>query len=113
VKQKPLAYRSPLWAYLDDIRKWRQAGDTWGQIANKLKAEPYKITTSFQAVQAFFKRSSKVGDPLGYQIKKQQPRQAAPLDYPAPAQPPGDVTTKKVRAIHEPEPEPKFDPYAP
>jgi hypothetical protein len=57
VKQdKPKAYRSPLWAHLDEIQKWRLARETWEAIANKL-ATQYDLKISFQRVQSFFKRA--------------------------------------------------------
>jgi len=57
VKQdKPKAYRSPLWAHLDEIHKWRLARETWKAIANKL-ATQYGLKVSFQRVQSFFKRA--------------------------------------------------------
>src|ERR1700730_10879475 len=57
VKQdKPKAYRSPLWAHLDEIHKWRLARETWEAIANKLAIQ-YGLKVSFQRVQSFFKRA--------------------------------------------------------
>ena len=55
-QDKPKAYRSPLWAHLDEIEKWRLARETWEAIANKL-ATQYDLKISFQRVQSFFKRA--------------------------------------------------------
>ena len=66
-QEKPKAYRSPLWAHLDELRKWRLAQETWEAIAAKLLAR-YGIKISFQAVQAFYQRATS-GDrrrPLGF-----------------------------------------------
>ena len=53
VKQdKPKAYRSPLWAHLDEIHEWRLARETWEAIANKLALQ-YGLKVSFQAVHLF------------------------------------------------------------
>jgi hypothetical protein len=57
VKQdKPKAYRSPLWAHLDEIHTWRMAQETWEAIADRLSLQ-YGINVSLQCVQAFFKRA--------------------------------------------------------
>jgi hypothetical protein len=68
VKQdNPKPYRSPLWAHLDEIHKWRLAQDTWEGIADKLSLQ-YGLKVSLQAVHAFFKRASNRGRrrPLGF-----------------------------------------------
>ena len=68
VKQdKPKAYRSPLWAHLDEIHEWRLAQETWEAIADKLSLQ-YGLKISFQAVHAFFKRATKRDRrrPLGF-----------------------------------------------
>src|SRR5215472_15170959 len=56
-QEKPKAYRSPLWAHLDEIHKWRIAKETWNAIAHKLFVQ-YGIKVSLQAVQAFYKRAT-------------------------------------------------------
>src|SRR6516165_4394173 len=66
-QEKPKAYRSPLWAHLDELRKWRSSQETWEAISDKLFAQ-YGIKVSLQAVQAFYKRAT-CGDsrrPLGF-----------------------------------------------
>jgi hypothetical protein len=71
VKQdKPKAYRSPLWAHLDEIHKWRSARETWVAIADKL-ATQYGLKVSFQRVQSFFKRAIDRDrrQPLGFGIE--------------------------------------------
>ena len=55
-EDKPKAYRSPLWAHVDEIRKRRLARETWEAIANKLAIQ-YALKVSFQRVQSFFKRA--------------------------------------------------------
>ena len=64
---KPKAYQSPLWAHLDELRKWRRAQETWETIADKLFVQ-YRLKVSFQAVHAFFKRATRRGlrRPLGF-----------------------------------------------
>jgi hypothetical protein len=66
-KRKPKAYQSPLWAHLDELRKWRGAQETWEAIADKLLAQ-YGLKVSLQAVHAFFKRATRRGlrRPLGF-----------------------------------------------
>jgi hypothetical protein len=66
-KSKPKAYQSPLWAHLDELRKWRRAQETWEAIADKLFAQ-YGLKVSLQAVHAFFKRATRRGlrRPLGF-----------------------------------------------
>jgi hypothetical protein len=66
-ENKPKAYRSPLWAHLDEIHKWRLARETWEAIANKL-ATQYDLKISFQRVQSFFKRAIERDrrQPLGF-----------------------------------------------
>jgi hypothetical protein len=59
-QDNPKPYRSPLWAHLDEIHKWRLAKDTWEAIAEKLSLQ-HGIKVSFQAVHAFFRRASKRG----------------------------------------------------
>ena len=66
-QDKPKAYRSPLWAHLDEIHKWRMAQQTWEAISDKLFAQ-YGIKVSLQCVQAFFQRAARRGfcRPLGF-----------------------------------------------
>jgi hypothetical protein len=66
-QEKPKAYRSPLWAHLDELRKWRSTQETWDAIAGKLFAQ-YGIKVSLQCVQAFFQRAARRGfrRPLGF-----------------------------------------------
>ena len=65
--EKPKAYRSPLWAHLDEIHKWRMAQQTWEAISDKLFAQ-YGIKVSLQCVQAFFRRAARRGfrRPIGF-----------------------------------------------
>ena len=66
-QDKPKAYRSPLWAHLDEIHKWRMAQQTWEAISDKLFAQ-YGIKVSLQCAQAFFQRAARKGfrRPLGF-----------------------------------------------
>ena len=66
-QEKPKAYRSPLWAHLDEIHKWRMAQQTWEAISDKLCAQ-YGIKVSLQCAQAFFQRAARKGfrRPLGF-----------------------------------------------
>ena len=66
-QDKPKAYRSPLWAHLDEIHKWRMAQQTWEAISDKLFAQ-YGIKVSLQCVQGFFQRAARRGfcRPLGF-----------------------------------------------
>jgi len=66
-QEKPKAYRSPLWAHLDEIHKWRMAQQTWEAISDKLFAQ-YGIKVSLQCAQAFFQRAARKGfrRPLGF-----------------------------------------------
>lgn len=102
-KKNPKAYRSPLWAHLENIRKWRGDGDTWRDICTKLAEKPYKITVSVQGLQAFFKRSEKVRNPLGFTISK-QPSASQPKQNPV-----FDIEKLKARAKQKSKPSQKED----
>jgi hypothetical protein len=56
MREKPKAYRSPLWKHLEEIRRWRREHETWEAIAERLRVN-YGIVISFQSVQSFFKRA--------------------------------------------------------
>ena len=56
MREKPKAYRSPLWKHLEEIRRWRREQETWEAIAERLRVN-YGIVISFQSVQSFFKRA--------------------------------------------------------
>ena len=56
MREKPKAYRSPLWKHLEEIRRWRREQETWEAIAERLRLN-YGIVISFQSVQSFFKRA--------------------------------------------------------
>jgi hypothetical protein len=56
MREKPKAYRSPLWKHLEEIRRWRRDQETWEAIAERLRVE-HGIVISFQSVQSFFKRA--------------------------------------------------------
>ena len=56
MREKPKAYRSPLWKHLEEIRRWRREQETWEGIAERLRVN-YGIVISFQSVQSFFKRA--------------------------------------------------------
>jgi len=77
---KPKAYQSPLWAHLDELRKWRRAQETWETIADKLFVQ-YGLKVTFQAVHAFFKRATRRGlrRPLGLRLSHQNPKQLKEL----------------------------------
>jgi hypothetical protein len=68
MREKPKAYRSPLWKHLEEIRKWRREQETWEGIAERLRVN-YGIVISFQSVQSFFKRATDPGHrrPLGFE----------------------------------------------
>ena len=68
MREKPKAYRSPLWKHLEEIRKWRRDQETWEAIAERLRLN-YGIVISFQSVQSFFKRAIDPGHkrPLGFE----------------------------------------------
>jgi len=67
-KPRPIAYQSPLWPHLEEIRSWRRARKTWREITLKLRAD-YGIVLTLQAVQSFFKSATKRGEklPLGFE----------------------------------------------
>jgi len=67
-KPRPIAYQSPLWPHLEEIRNWRRARKTWREITLKLRAD-YGIVLTLQAVQSFFKSATKRGEklPLGFE----------------------------------------------
>ena len=71
---KPKAYQSPLWAHLDELRKWRRAQETWEAIADKLFVQ-YGLKVTFQAVHAFFKRATRpsLRRPLGFAAAPSNP----------------------------------------
>jgi len=56
MREKPKAYRAPLWKHREEIRKWRRDQETWEAIAERLRVT-YGIEISFQSVQSFFKRA--------------------------------------------------------
>jgi hypothetical protein len=68
MREKPKAYRSPLWKHLEEIRRWRRDQETWEAIAERLRVE-YGIKISFQSVQSFFKRATDPEHkrPLGFE----------------------------------------------
>jgi hypothetical protein len=80
-KVNPKAYRSPLWPHVEQIRSWRRARATWDEIRQKLLDE-FKIEISIQGVEAFFKRSSKVENPKGFEIERPQPEKPQPVETP-------------------------------
>ena len=79
-QDKPKAYRSPLWAHLDEIHKWRMAQQTWEAISDKLFAQ-YGIKVSLQCVQGFFQRATRRGfsRPLGFGRERSTPIAAEPV----------------------------------
>ena len=68
MREKPKAYRSPLWKHLEEIRRWRREQETWEAIAERLRVN-YGIVISFQSVQSFFKRAidPALKRPLGFE----------------------------------------------
>jgi hypothetical protein len=68
MREKPKAYRSPLWKHLEEIRRWRREQETWEAIAERLRVS-YGIVISFQSVQSFFKRAidPALKRPLGFE----------------------------------------------
>src|ERR1700693_33467 len=68
MREKPKAYRSPLWKHLEEIRRWRREQETWEAIAERLRVN-YGIVISFQSVQSFFKRAidPDLKRPLGFE----------------------------------------------
>ena len=81
-KVNPKAYRSPLWPHVEQIRSWRRGRATWDEIRQKL-LDQFKIEISIQGVEAFFKRSSKVENPKGFEIERPQPEKPQPVTPPA------------------------------
>ena len=72
-REKPKAYRSPLWKHLEELRRWRRDQETWEAIAERLWIE-YGIKISFQSVQSFFKRATdpEHKPPLGFEPATQK-----------------------------------------
>jgi hypothetical protein len=66
--EKPAAYRSPLWAHLDEIRKKRFGRATWPEIVTWLKTH-HNLTVARTTLIDFFKRatSPKHRTPLGFE----------------------------------------------
>src|ERR1700757_4507401 len=56
-------YKSKLRPYVDQIRKWRRAGFTWGEIAEKLEAQGCK--TQAPTLCQFMRRYRKRPFPRG------------------------------------------------
>jgi hypothetical protein len=84
MREKPKAYRSPLWNHLDEIRRWRRDQETWEAIAERLWVE-HGIKISFQSVQSFFKRATDPAHkrPLGFEPrtpKSPPPQRLEPAD---------------------------------
>jgi hypothetical protein len=86
MREKPKAYRSPLWKHLEELRRWRRDQETWEAIAQRLWVE-HGIKISFQSVQSFFKRATdpEHKPPLGF---KPESRKSAPIQSLEPADPP-------------------------
>jgi hypothetical protein len=93
MREKPKAYRSPLWKHLEEIRRWRRNQETWEAIAERLRVE-FGIRISFQSVQSFFKRATdpEHKQPLGFEpeTQKMTPTQRLEPADPSPVEEPVD-----------------------
>jgi hypothetical protein len=100
MREKPKAYRSPLWKHLEEIRKWRRDQETWEAIAERLRIE-YGIVISFQSVQSFFKRAIDPDHkrPLGFEpgTVTSTPAQKVAVD-PSPDEESGDPFSIEARS---------------
>jgi hypothetical protein len=100
MREKPKAYRSPLWQHLEEIRRWRRDQETWEAIAERLRVE-YGIVISFQSVQSFFKRASDPEHkrPLGFEpgTVTSAPAQKVAVD-PLPVEEPVDPFSIEARS---------------
>jgi hypothetical protein len=100
MREKPKAYRSPLWKHLEEIRKWRRDQETWEAIAERLRVE-YGIVISFQSVQSFFKRAidPEHRRPLGFEPEAVTSVQAQKVTVdPLPVEEPVDPFSIEARS---------------
>jgi hypothetical protein len=90
-----VAFQSPLWPYLEQIRSWRRARMTWREITERLNANPGpNVGLTLQAVHSFFATASKrAAPPLGFDSLPGQPS----------PQPPSAPPDKNVNAKKETE----------
>jgi hypothetical protein len=97
---KPKAHRSPLWAHLHEIHKWRMAQETWEAIAEKLSLQ-YGIRISLQGVQVFFRRAidRDRGRPLGFGPNPSGSK--AMRTVPSSAEDPDSIYEEARRAIRQ------------
>ena len=66
-RKRGIAFQSPLWPYLEQIRSWRRARMTWREITDRLNASPYSVGLSLQAIHSFFASASRrEKPPLGF-----------------------------------------------
>jgi hypothetical protein len=77
-----VAFQSPLWPYLEQIRSWRRARMTWREITERLNANPGpNVGLTLQAVHSFFATASKrAAPPLGFDSLPGQPSPQPPAD---------------------------------
>jgi hypothetical protein len=84
--KRPIAYQSPLWPHLEQIRTWRRARLTWREIKERLEPAPYSINLTIQAIHSFFVTASKRKEPpLGFDsLPGHPPRSTPPAQSPSP-----------------------------
>jgi hypothetical protein len=102
-RKRGIAFQSPLWPYLEQIRSWRRARMTWREITDLLNAEPYSIGLSLQAIHSFFASASKrQKPPLGFDSLPGQT--CPPAEEPTPAPPKQSTKANNLESIGD-----KFD----
>jgi hypothetical protein len=97
-RHTPVAFQSPLWPYLEQIRSWRRARMTWREITERLNANPGpNVGLTLQAVHSFFATASKrAAPPLGFDsLPGQPPPQPATQPAPETASQPAAQTISK------------------
>jgi hypothetical protein len=86
-RKRGIAFQSPLWPYLEQIRSWRRARMTWREITDRLNGNPYSVGLSLQAVHSFFASASKrQKPPLGFDSLPGQVPASAEQTTSAPAE---------------------------
>jgi len=82
--------------------------------------DKYKIETSVQGVQAFFKRAGSVRNPMGFEIERPEPEPPQMTPQPQPAEnvnakkePTGHTYEKWVEAERQKEKEKSSEPFKP
>jgi hypothetical protein len=99
--KRPIAYQSPLWPHLEQIRSWRRARLTWREIKERLEGEPYSVNLTIQAIHSFFVTASKRKEPpLGFDSFPGQPI----------PEPTTELTNPPEKTVKKEEPEPSYKP---